>query len=165
MMNMQRGKRAMRGLKAAILLCGLSAGAANAEPLTALDYIQIEQLYAHYAHYLDTADGVKFAGLFTPDGVFITNKPDFGNITGRKALADFAAKAGAPPPIVRAGHSTTTVMIDPAPPGGATGSAYLMAGTGADQGYVYNDTFVKTAEGWRFKIREVHQNTPEEPRR
>ncbi len=150
----------MRILNGAVVLCVLMAGPAQAETLTALDYIQIEQLYSHYAHYLDTADGAKFAALFTPDGVFITNKPDFGNITGRKALADFAAKAGAPPPIVRAGHSTTTVMIDPAP-GGATGSAYLMAGTGADQGYVYNDTFVKTAQGWRFKIREVHQNTPE----
>lgn len=144
------------------MLAGLVAGAAHAAPpaLTALDYVQIEQLYARYAHYLDTADGAKFAALFTPDGVFITNKPGYGNIKGRKALADFAAKAGAPPPIVRAGHSTTTVMIDPAP-GGAVGSAYLMAGTGADQGYVYNDTFVKTADGWRFKIREVHQNTPE----
>ena len=144
------------------MLAGLVAGTAHAAPpaLTALDYVQIEQLYARYAHYLDTADGAEFAALFTPDGVFITNKPGYGNITGRKALADFAAKAGAPPPIVRAGHSTTTVMIDPAP-GGAVGSAYLMAGTGADQGYVYNDTFVKTAEGWRFKIREVHQNTPE----
>jgi hypothetical protein len=150
----------MRILNGAVVLCVLMAGPAQAETLTALDYIQIEQLYSHFAHYLDTADGAKFAALFTPDGVFITNKPDFGNITGRKALADFAAKAGAPPPIVRAGHSTTTVMIDPAP-GGATGSAYLMAGTGADQGYVYNDTFVKTAQGWRFKIREVHQNTPE----
>lgn len=146
------------------MLAGLVAGTAHAEPpaLTALDYAQIEQLYSHYAHYLDTADGAKFAALFTPDGVFITNKPDYGNIKGRKALADFAAKAGAPPPMVRAGHSTTTVMIDPAP-GGAVGSAYLMAGTGADQGYVYNDTFVKTAEGWRFKIREVHQNTPAKP--
>ncbi len=150
----------MRILNSAAVLCVLMAGPAQAEPLTALDYVQIEQLYSHYAHYLDTADGAKFAGLFTPDGVFITNRPDFGNITGRKALADFAAKAGAPPPIVRAGHSTTTVMIDPAP-GGATGWAYLMAGTGADQGYVYNDTFVKTAQGWRFKIREIRQNTPE----
>jgi len=150
----------LKSVLAGVALAGLATSAARAEPLTALDYIQIEQLYAHYAHYLDTADGERFAALFTPDGVFITNKPGYGNITGRKALADFAAKAGAPPPIVRAGHSTTTVMIDPAP-GGATGSAYLMAGTGADQGYVYTDHFVKTAEGWRFKTREVRQNTPE----
>jgi len=150
------GKSALVG----VALAGFGFSPVQAEPLTALDYIQIEQLYSHYAHYLDTADGAKFAGLFTPDGVFITNKPGYGNIKGRKALAEFAAKAGAPPPIVRAPHSTTTVMIDPAP-GGATGSAYLMAGTGADQGYVYTDYFVKTAEGWRFKTREVHQNTPE----
>jgi len=143
-----------------VALAGLGPSPAHAQTLTALDYIQIEQLYAHYAHYLDTADGTKFANLFTPDGVFITNKPGYGNIKGRKALAEFATKAGAPPPIVRAAHSTTTVMIDPAP-AGATGSAYLMAGTGADQGYVYTDSFVKTAEGWRFKTREVRQNTPE----
>ena len=147
---------------ACVALAGLGFSPARAETLTALDYIQIEQLYARYAHYLDTADGAKFSELFTPDGVFVTNKPGYGNIKGRKALAAFAAKAGAPPPIVRAAHSTTTVMIDPAP-GGATGSAYLMAGTGADQGYVYTDSFVKTAEGWRFKTREVRQNTPEKP--
>ena len=150
----------MKSKVAGVMLVGLLTNTVHAEPLTALDYVQIEQLYAHYAHYLDTADGERFAALFTPDGVFITNKPGYGNITGRKALAEFAAKVGAPPPIVRAGHSTTTVMIDPAL-GGATGSAYLMAGTGADQGYVYTDTFVKTAEGWRFKARDVRQNTPE----
>lgn len=155
---MSLGKSALVG----VMLTGLGLGPAHAETLTALDYIQIEQLYSHYAHYLDTADGTKFANLFTPDGVFITNKPGYGNIKGRKALEEFAAKAGAPPPIVRAAHSTTTVMIDPAP-GGATGSAYLMAGTGADQGYVYTDSFVKTVEGWRFKTREVRQNTPEKP--
>jgi hypothetical protein len=149
---------------AGVVLTTLGLSPAHAETLTALDYIQIEQLYSHYAHYLDTADGSKFAALFTPDGVFITNKPGYGNIKGRKALAEFAAKAGSPPPIVRAGHSTTTVMIDPAP-GGATGSAYLMAGMGADQGYVYTDSFVKTAEGWRFKTREVRQNTPEKTSR
>ena len=154
----------LKSALAGAALVGFGAGQVQAEPLTALDYVQIEQLYAHYAHYLDTADGEKFAALFTPDGVFITNKPGYGNIKGRRALAAFAAKAGAPPPVVRAGHSPTTVMIAPAP-GGATGSAYLMAGTGADQGYVYTDTFVKTAEGWRFKTRDVRQNTPEKPSR
>ena len=133
------------------------ANPAHAEArLTAMDYVEIEQLYAHYAHYLDTGDGQKLAALFTPDGAFVTNKSDFGTIRGQKALAEFTRKVGgAPAPYWQSGHITSTVMIDPSP-SGAIGSAYL-------QNYVYVDAIVRTAQGWRFKTREVHENSPPKP--
>ena len=129
------------------------AHATQAEPrLTASDYVEIEQLYSHYAHYLDAGDGSKFAALFTQDGAFVTNNPQFGIIHGQTALAAFAAQAGSPPPAVKPEHFTTNIMIDPSA-AGAVGSAYLQA----DQDkFLYNDTFVKTARGWRFKTRGVH---------
>jgi hypothetical protein len=162
MVDMPCKMRFARLMGALLMAAGLYAYAnparADATPsrLTALDYVEIEQLYAHYAHYLDMGDGKKLAALFTPDGEFVTNKSDFGTIRGQKALAEFTLKVGgSPAPYWRSEHVTTTVMIDPSP-AGATGSAYL-------QNYVYVDAFVKTAKGWRFKTREVHENTPPKP--
>lgn len=146
------------------------SGAKESRPsLTALDYAQIQQLYSHYSHYLDSGNAVKYADLFTPDAVFTTNLPAFGTIRGQKELAALAVRVGSPPPFVKPVHMANTVMIDPSPEG-ATGSAYLLAASAGEAGtqphfttYVYSDTFVKTAEGWRFKTRVLHQATPAKP--
>ena len=95
--------------------------------LTALDYVQIEQLYAHYNHYVDSGkdDGRAYASLFTPDGEFNTNLPSLGTLRGTEELAALARNAGSPPPAVKAAHHAVNIMIDPSPEG-ATGSAYLL---------------------------------------
>ena len=66
---------------------GLSA-ALNAEQgsggrLTADDYVEIQQLYAQYAHALDLGDAQAWADTFTSDGVFSDAK-------GREELVAFA---------------------------------------------------------------------------
>jgi len=140
-------------IAAGLLLSHASAHAGPAQmKLTASDYVEIEQLYSHYAHYLDSGDGSRFAALFTEDGAFITNNPQFGVIQGQTRLAAFAAQVGSPPPAVKPEHFTTNIMIDPSA-AGATGSAYLQADKDK---FLYHDAFVKTAKGWRFKTREVH---------
>src|SRR5213592_3145890 len=60
--------------------------------LTALDYIQIQQLVAKYARAIDTCsnNGYDYADLFTPDGAFIPSlngKPGTP-IQGRERLAE-----------------------------------------------------------------------------
>src|SRR5688572_16170853 len=66
--------------------------AAAPRELTALDYIQIQQLVAKYARFIDTCsnNGYDYADLFTSDGSFIPSfngKP--GNpIQGRERLAE-----------------------------------------------------------------------------
>ena len=140
--------------------------------LTAMDYVEIEQLYSHYNHYVDTGagNGEKYANLFTPDGIFYTNLPGTGTVTGHKALAALAAGAGSPPPVVKAAHHAVNIMIDPSPEG-ATGAAYLLMVSSPSDGTsatglsaVYHDTFVKTSEGWRFKTRTLNKVTPRKPK-
>ena len=130
-----------------------NAGAKEGMPsLTALDYVQIEQLYSHYNHYVDSGkdDGRAYASLFTPDGVFNTNLPSLGSIRGSAELA---------------AHHAVNIMIDPSPEG-ATGSAYLLMISSPEPGKtvtglsaIYSDTFVKTSEGWKFKTRTMNAVT------
>jgi len=121
--------------------------------LTAMDYIEIQQLVAKYAFALDThADnGYMYADLFAPDG-------SFGKTKGREALAAVARnnqpeKSG--PDATR--HFLTNVIITPTADG-AVGRQYMVLievgnpSTIAHGGF-YDDVYVKTPAGWRFKSR------------
>ena len=141
--------------------------------LTAMDYAQIEQLYAQYNHYIDNGkdEGRAFANLFTPDGVLNTGSPGLGAVRGTAALAGLARTIGSPPPTVKASHYAVNIMIDPSPEG-ATGSAYLLMISSPRQGTsvtglsgIYTDTLVRTPGGWKFKTRTVNQVTPAESNR
>jgi hypothetical protein len=127
-----------------------------AKPLTAMDYIEIQQLVAKYPYALDThADnGYMYADLFAPDG-------SFGSTKGREALATVARnnqpeKSG--PAATR--HFLTNVIITPTPEG-AVGRQYLVLidvgnaskPSAIDHGGYYEDVYVKTPVGWRFKSR------------
>ena len=127
--------------------------------LTAADYVEIQQLVARYSYAVDThADsGYAYADLFTPDGVF-------GNTKGREALAELARntqKDRGGPAYTR--HYLTNVIVYPTPDG-ARGSQYLMAldvSEGGNPSSVvhggrYDDLYVKTPGGWRFKSRQLH---------
>ena len=126
--------------------------------LTAADYVEIQQLVSRYGYALDThADnGYAYADLFTVDGAF-------GNTQGREALAELARttqKDRGGPAFTR--HYLTNVLIYPTPEG-ARGSQYLMAldvseGEGPSSivhGGRYEDVYVKTPAGWRFKSRQL----------
>jgi len=136
--------------------------------LTALDYAQIEQLYARYDHYIDDGrdEGRAFAKLFTPDGVLDTGSPALGAVRGTAALTRLAKAIGFPPPAVKASHYAVNIMIDPSPEG-ATGSAYLLMLSSPEPGKsvigasaIYTDTLVRTPDGWKFKSRTVNPVTP-----
>jgi hypothetical protein len=126
--------------------------------LTAADYVEIQQLVARYAYAVDThADnGYAYADLFAPDGVF------GGTTKGREALANLARttqedRGG--PSYTR--HYLTNVIIYPTPEG-ARGSQYLVATDVSEGGKPssvvhggrYDDQYVKTPQGWRFKSRQ-----------
>jgi hypothetical protein len=146
------------------------APAAAPRSLTALDYVEIQQLVAKYARFIDTCsnNGYDYADLFTADGAFI---PSFGGkpgapIRGRDALAEVSGggkrgckNVGWIEQGVR--HIYTNHIITPTAEG-ATGTVdMLMIGLGGDpnkieyDGY-YEDTYVKTPQGWRFKQRLHH---------
>ena len=133
-------------------------------PLTARDRLEINQLAARYAFALDTRadNGMAFADLFAPDGEFVGIR---GTAKGRDQLAALASSGimTAEKPIVGVSHFSMNHVIEPAA-GGAIGKEYLVmvniaeggkpGGDFSSIGGHYEDAYVKTAAGWRFKRRE-----------
>jgi hypothetical protein len=155
----------LAALMAALLVGVAGSSSARAQQkvtggtLTAADYVEIQQLVARYAYAVDTHsdNGYAYADLFTPDGVF-------GKTKGREALAELARttqKERGGPAFTR--HFLTNVIIYPTPEG-ARGSQYLMAVDVSEGGKPsslvhggrYDDEYVKTPAGWRFKSRQLH---------
>ena len=141
----------------------------TAPALTALDYAEIEQLYARYNFSWDAAlgdDGDMWARTFTADGVFGSTS---GNppAVGYEELKAHAKKTN--PTLM---HYTTSILIEP-PAEGAMGATYLLLvfddaeqspnGWGPTPDVaakaVYHDQLVKTPKGWRFKKRMVNWGT------
>ena len=129
--------------------------------LTALDYTQIEMLYARNNLGMDSGgdDGYILARTFTSDGELLNQD---GTTVGHEALAELAIEN-------QRGlrHWISNLMIQPSPEG-AVGWAYILqidsresgdgqGGAGArssvTEGGLYHDVIVKTADGWRFKKR------------
>ena len=139
--------------------------------LTPQDYIDIQQLLARYSDALDTCsnDGYDYADLYTIDGTYIDRWSNAGvgeggiRWTGRDKLAE--AAGGGPLDCRKTGvanHFLVNHIITPAPEG-ARGKAYLLWGRGPTRPEViedviyrgdwYEDIYVKTPRGWRFKQR------------
>jgi len=131
--------------------------------LTPLDYVEIRQLAARYAHAVDQGadDGYAYADLFAPGA-------NFGQTTGRDELAKLAKQTSRGPQT--AWHFIVNHVIEPTEDG-AKGKEYLVHLQYGDAdkpnivwgGGHYEDTYVKTADGWRFKTRRFvpSDGTPE----
>jgi hypothetical protein len=127
--------------------------------LSVWDYLQIEQLVASYGHALDSGfgkgdNGDAYASLYTKDGLA------FLNTKGYDALAALAREQPRGPNYVR--HYLTHHVIEPSPEG-ANGKAYLAVIDIGEHdkpstvflGGHYEDTYVRTADGWRIKTRNL----------
>jgi len=160
-------------LAAAILgLALLLAGRAQQNKsgsLTALDYIEIQQLANRYAQAIDTCanNGYDYADLYTADGKFTDNFTEEGfgkrglvRAEGREALA--RAAGGGSLGCKNVGwkdwsHLMVNHVITPAP-GGAKGRVYLVVIGEKGPNHIqrfggYEDFYVKTGDGWRIKSR------------
>jgi len=164
--------RALVGTFTVVTILALPVPSMAQKPveLTALDYIQIQQLVAKYARAIDTCanNGYDYADLYTPDGVFlpVVNGKPVAGIQGREKLAEVSgggSKGCKDVPWIEQGvhHIYVNHIITPSPEG-ATGTVdMMMIGLGGDpnkiesDGY-YEDVYVKTAQGWRFKQRTHH---------
>jgi hypothetical protein len=166
-------------LAAAVAAAQQPRAARPVTPLTAQDYIDIQQLLHRYAFALDTCsnNGYDYADLFTPDGVFYWGVGGRKSV-GREQLAEAAGggkqgckklqTASRENPIQT--HMTVNAVIE-ASPEGAIGKNYLVypgvqgiQGDGTHTGHVggYQDLYVKTAQGWRFRKR-IHIFPPDIP--
>lgn len=140
--------------------------------LTVDDYVEIQQLYARYNHAIDSLDAEGVAALFTSDG-----SVSFYKGSGHDALVDMVNKGTAyergvsydnPVTGKRANskrHWNSGLVITPVP-GGAKGAVYLLAVNVGVRPPVllsasqYDDTLVKTPQGWRFQRRLVTGDGP-----
>ena len=137
--------------------------------LTDRDRAEIQQLLVRYARALSTCASKEYADLFTPDGVFITD--DFrgpkhralygksAKLVGREKLIELVeteefcmnAESRAERARTAGGNATRpppNIVIE-ATAEGAKGTLPL------GRGGRYEDVYVKTAAGWRFKSRSV----------
>jgi hypothetical protein len=166
----------MAAIAVGLMLTGSMRAEQSAQPnarpmaLTALDYIEIQQLVAKYARAIDTCsnNGYDYADLFTPDGFFAPSQNGVvgTRFQGREKLAEVSGGGVAGCKNVgwiRQGvlHIYTNHIITPTADG-ATGTVdMLMIGLGGDpnriqhDGY-YADTYAKTPQGWRFESRIHH---------
>ena len=143
-----------------------AGGSAKPMTLTTQDYIDIQQLVSRYAYAIDncTNNGYDYADLFAEDGWFAatrTGRPPASPQGGRERLAAAARgnqKTCEEVPWKGIVHMLVNHVITPTPEG-ATGKVYLIAiGLDGDphkveaQGH-YEDVYVKTVNGWRFKSR------------
>ena len=134
----------------------LMAGSAGAQPLSAQDRADIQELVARYAKALGSCGAEEYADLFVPEtGYFASNIR--GEVVGRDRLIALvrserhctgpapgnASGGGAP-----ASRPVPKVAIESTAKG-ITGRADL-GGAGH-----YDDEYVKTPKGWRFKARTV----------
>lgn len=159
-------------VSALALMAVASPLAAKGGKLTPQDYIDIQQLNARYAMLIDicTNSGYDYADLYAEDGTFAV-ADDWGQAgrvfaKGREALANAAGggPGGCRDPKSMMGYGINHVITDQiieGRPEGAYGRNKLIAmSIGGDpsknevQGG-YEDTYVKTAKGWRIKAR-VH---------
>ncbi len=131
--------------------------------LTPLDYVEIRQLAARYGHAVDQGadNGYAYADLFAPGATF-------GQTTGREQLATLAKRTAKGPQT--AWHFIVNHAIEPTEDG-AKGMQYMVHlryGEAGQPNIVwggghYEDTYVKTPDGWRFKTRRFvrSEGTPE----
>src|SRR5687767_5840353 len=111
------------------IVCAVSALIAAQAPapttLTPEDHAAIQQLYARYAHGVDTAadNGQLFTSVFTTDGLLID--VDGRTYQGHQELAERARNGSSAKGPANASHFIYNVLIEPAP-GGAVGKSYVV---------------------------------------
>jgi hypothetical protein len=155
---------------------GLPQPALATQKLTAMDYIQIQQLVNRLNFALDYCGngGRDFAGLFTDDGQYVVDEGD-GKPRTFRGPEQLASLAGGPdcaatrtPPRVYLSHLAESLVIEPSSTG-ARGTSYaiypgrkgkFLQNEVAGQVGIYHDEYVRTAKGWRLKLRR-HEVSPE----
>lgn len=122
------------------------------------------RLVTEYCHFVDHGEAGKIAGQFTDDGIW-ASATDVR--TGREAIERSFQKRQANTARMSR-HVCSNLLIDVIDENNATGVVYLtLYRHDGDPGRrvspsdvpdvigEYRDTFVRTAEGWRFKRRDI----------
>lgn len=136
-------------------LCAAAAASAQStKTLTDKDRAEIRQLSDNYVTFLDGCKAAEYASLFAADGSFISGPR--GTMTGREKLESLVTSERFCQPGATArsamSHAFSKVVIEPSAEG-ASGKVYLPGREPNTSGGHYEDVYVKTAAGWKFKSR------------
>jgi hypothetical protein len=122
--------------------------------LTAEDRTAITDLINRHGHLTDAGDFDRMPELFTPDVVYDVTDLGGGVIRGLAALREAALALGAGNPVA---HHVTNIVLTPAAGGEARarskGLGVMADGTVGS--VTYEDTLVRTGDGWRIRHRAV----------
>jgi hypothetical protein len=138
-------------------------------PLGALDKLEIQELAARYNRAVDSRRPDEWADTFTEDGVFVSMR--VGTHSGRAALVKFASDFWTEPDCApwRGGQHWAANMIIEGDGDHATLFCYHIMFMPRDGDHVesvimaaHDDELVRTAQGWRFKVRRVIPWPPKE---
>ncbi len=128
--------------------------------LSGADLAEIQQLSSQYSQGSDLGDADMWVNVFAEDGIFrIAN---YGEWVGRDEIARYRRETFAPRPDGYAyRHWNSSWVITPDGNAGAMGRVYWMGFDPSAEPIVvtdtgiYHDTYVKTAHGWRIKVRHA----------
>jgi hypothetical protein len=133
------------------------------ERLAALE--DIRQLTYTYGWGIDTADPALVAGVFAADGSYDASGLGLGHYANqaeiRAAFTEILAKLTA-----GSQHSITNHRIEFADDDHAHGTCYIMGeGIGLEGEYIqahgaYQDTYLRTPDGWRISFRSYRELMP-----
>ena len=128
------------------------------------DRLEILQLIATYSHTADADDSARFADCFTDDGEFHVRVglPDESRFNGREEIEQFHARAVANRGGAQTRHLQNNTLFLEQSDRSAKARTYLlvtrMQGESPPENMhtsVYEDTIVKTSQGWKFKLRRT----------
>ena len=129
--------------------------------LTGADIAEIEQLYARYNQGLDFKDVDLYLSAYADDGVF----HGLERHAGQAALRAYLETVWANDARANRTHNSTSILLA-ATPEGAKGRGYFSVidvtsrpPAIAGHGY-FDDTFVRTDDGWRIETRTLGEPWP-----
>mgnify|MGYP001165046328 FL=1 len=129
--------------------------------LTGSDLAEIHHLHSQYNQGTDFGNAELWLNAFTEDAIFRIG--DYGEWVGREQMTEWRRQSFAPrSDNYTYRHWNSSWVITPSGEGEATGRIYWLAFDPtaevlaiSDTG-VYEDIYVKTANGWRIKQRHAH---------
>ena len=145
----------------ALLVSGMAAAAPRptAQCLSLQERAELADLMARYAIYADAGEGDAFAAMFTEDGELVIRDQA---VRGRSNLAAMINRKTS-----RTLHlPSAPVLVKVAPDRVRARSQLLFmrdatASASGESGFaVYEDTIVKTPQGWRFQQRRAAEKQP-----
>src|SRR5262245_12280123 len=154
----------LRTVVAIVVVGGIAGGgwayaqrsSGGVKPLTGADIAEIQQLHARYSQGWDFRDVELYMSAYTDDGVFTTGAGEA--FPGKKAIREYLINGFNRGDSAEVTHNHVTPLIT-ATPEGAKGRVYwytirVIGGQPTIQGVgQYNDTYVRTADGWKMKSR------------